>query len=242
MFLGSFGKPLFAADDGGGADGGDRRERARATDVHDRYNGDAMRIAEKLADAQNDNFDLRDKNRQLRGELDDAKKKLIPDGAVVLTGDDAKRWETYQKLGKPEDLEKALKERETATTQLTKLQRDAQVREAAGVEKLNADALLALPGLPSITIKDVKEGEAMVKRAFVTPEGGAETPLRDYGKQQYAALWSAVEATTQTQTQQQQAGGTVKVPPQSAGGGGETRSVGDLIKKRHPLPGQQKQQ
>lgn len=229
--------PLLAADDGGG--GGDPpRDKARATDVHDRYNGDAMRIAEKLAETLNDNYDVRDKNRQLRAELDAAKGKLVPDGATVLTGEDATRWAAYQALGKPDELKTALKERETVMGELAGLKRADAVRQAAAAERLNADALLALPNLPPIIVKDVTgEDGTVTKRAFVTPEGGTETPLTTYGKQQHAALWPAVE--TATGDDKTATGGTTpRLPRQPAAGGGSARAdvAGDYISRRYTPP------
>jgi hypothetical protein len=232
MFRGMLGRRLYAADKDGGD--GEKREKVRATDVHDRYAGDAMKMAERLSERENDNYDLREKNRQLKQELDEAKKKLVPDGAVVLTGDDAAAWAAYQKLGKPGDLEKALGERDAASQELTSLKRMDAVRKAAAAEKLNPDALAALPNLPDLIIKDVKEDKETVQRVFVKTDAG-EQPIREWGKAAHAALWPAVEAATEAQPQKQ---GT-PVPRQSAGGNTKPPTAGQQLIQRtkYAVPG-----
>lgn len=243
MQRGFLGRLVFHAEDDGGSGGGEnKREKVRATDVHERFSGDAMRMAEKFAEFQEDNYQLREKNRQLKADLDAAAKRVPADGAVVLSADDAKAWDAYQKLGTPADVEKAVTDGKTSGEKLAALERNESVRAAAAAEQLNADALLALPNLPAITLKDVKDGEATVKRAFVTIEGGQETALRDFGKQTYAALWPAVEATGEQQ--QAGAGSGRKVPAQSSESGtGNARAatVQGAVKRLYSVPGQKKQ-
>lgn len=59
---------------------------------------DLAEKVKKVGDLENDNKTLRDERRDLRG-------KVPKDGAVVLEGDDVKRWEAFQALQKtPEEL------------------------------------------------------------------------------------------------------------------------------------------
>lgn len=239
------GRPLvfFAADAGGDGGGGDAGGKTRPSDIQARFNGDAQRMAERIAELLDDNHSYREKNRQLKADLEAAQKLAPAEGSLVLSKEQAAAWEAYQKLGKPEELERAVTDGKATGAELAELRRKDALRAAAAAEGLNADALLALPNLPPITLEDVKDGEATVKRAFVTPEGGSKTALRDYGKQQHAALWPAVEATGGQGEQRQQ--GTVRVPIQSTGGGTPRtakETVQGAVSKLGRVPGQQKQQ
>ena len=97
--------PHMYAEDDGQPQGG---EGQQPSDLLDRYGKDALKLAEKLADAQRDNYRLREKNRTLTAELTDAKGKAPADGARVLSKDEAAAYDAYTALGAPAALKTQL--------------------------------------------------------------------------------------------------------------------------------------
>jgi hypothetical protein len=72
------------------------RERRRYVEL-----GTPSDLSEKLKK----NTELEADNKKLRDERTELRKKVPGEGAVVLQGDDAKRWDAFQALGKtPEEL------------------------------------------------------------------------------------------------------------------------------------------
>lgn len=183
-------RPHYAAGEAGGTgteenDDETTSGKVKSSDVLSRYGGQtseaALRMAERLADAENANYKLREQKRQLTAERDALKKTAAPEGSAVLTKDDAAAWAAYQALGKVDDLTKAVADRDAAQAELTTLRRDAQLRAAAEAHGYKATVLGKLPSLvgKDLIVKDVTEGDATVRRAFVK-DGTTETALPEY--------------------------------------------------------------
>jgi hypothetical protein len=159
-----------------------------------------------------DNAKYRARIKALRTALEDAEQKLKAatpaEGAVVLSGDDAKRWTAFQALGKtPEELTAALQAGEAATGQLATYEWEGVARKAAQLAGLNADALLVAPGVRdlSFVVKKVTEDGKEVERAYVREgKDAAEKPLgKEYveGRDQWKPLAPALLATEAAQSQ-----------------------------------------
>lgn len=147
----------------------------QGSDVLDRYGRDALKLAEKLAAAERDNYTLRDKNRALRSEVTDLKSKAPTEGARVLTKEEAQAWEAYTALGiAPAAIQAAIAERDDAKGQLAQRARLDTLGVAAQAHGYKAAALAKLPSLKDqeITLKDVDskgpDGKPVkVKHAYV---------------------------------------------------------------------------
>ena len=170
--------PHVYAEDDGQPQGG---EGQQPSDLLDRYGKDALKLAEKLADAQRDNYRLREKNRTLTAELQDAKGKAPADGARVLSKDEAAQWEAYTALGAPAALKTQLDAAAGAQGELTTLKREKTIADAATAQKWPAATLAKLPSLrdKDLIVKDVEIDGAKVKQAFVAHDG-KEHPLAEY--------------------------------------------------------------
>jgi len=177
MLKGFLGRHVFyTADDAGGGDA-PPAEKPRASDVLEQYGKDALRLAEKLAEMQADNYGLREKNRQLRRDLQDAQGRAPAGGALVLSAEDAARWQAYQALGAPDAIEAERVAAQSATARLTALERDVVIRQAAEAHGYKTAALAKLPSLrdQQITFRDVTADGTTTKRAYV-----GETALPDF--------------------------------------------------------------
>lgn len=170
---------LFVKDDdddganpGGG--GGPSKE-TKLTALRAKYNGDLERAMGELYEV-NERFTRQ--NAKLTATNEELKVKLPAGGTVVLDAEQAKQWEAYQKLGKPEGVV-AKTDLDTANAKLAELD----------VEKLHHAAAKELTWKPSIThdlakdkalhveIKDEVENGKPVKRVYARPKADEKAPL-----------------------------------------------------------------
>ena len=108
----------YRVDPQGGSSG-----KTRASDVLEQYGRDALRLAEKLADVQSDNYRLREERRTLKQRLAETTGKVPASDARVLTKDEADEYSAYVALGKPAAIKQAIDANGVATAELTKLRR-----------------------------------------------------------------------------------------------------------------------
>jgi len=136
-----------------------------------------------------ENHGYRDRIRQLEGRL--------PEGSVVLAGDDLARWQAYQALGQPTDLQTAIAERDTFRTDLTTLQRTQAIADAAELAGYKAKVLGQLPKAASLTftIKDETDNGQAVRRAYVK-DGDTEELLTTYAEREWPDFLPSLSADT----------------------------------------------
>jgi len=148
-----------------------------------KQNGDATALAAQLLA---ENADLRGKNRELK-----ATQK--PDGATILTGDDAAKWKAYGEIGTPDEVTQRLKDAEGASGELETIKRTQAMREA--VEKAGLDfadfstrkgvddwKYDATGEAPTVTVSE--NGKDVVK------------PLLDHAKALFPNIAAAVQSGT----------------------------------------------
>lgn len=135
-------------------------------------------------------------NVTLRKRLAEAEAKI--NSGVVLSGDDAKAWEAYRKLGKPEDLTKAIDDGKAATEKAATYERREAIAKAAEPHGYKASLLEPyIPADASIEVKAEKGKDGKEARvAYVTPKDGKPTPLPDFLK---AAAPDLAEVLSQPQ-------------------------------------------
>lgn len=176
---------LHSPDDGQ-PDGGDSGDggAVRASDVLNRYGKNdeaALRLAEKLADAENTLYKLREKNRTLRQDNDALKAKLPADGAVVVPQADAAALDAYRALGTPDTLKQALDAKTTAEGELSTLRRDATLRDVQEATGFDRDVLREIGGAWEYTIKQ-EQIDGKDVRAVYVKDGDQETRIDQHPK------------------------------------------------------------
>lgn len=170
----------------------------------ERNNSDALRLAEQL---YRENHDYRERNRTLQGQLP-------AQGAVVLSSEDAARWQQYTQLGAIPDLQTAIQERQTLQTELATLKQDAVLRDVADTAKVKFSVLKTVGAGLEYVIKDETVSGKPAKVVYIK-DGETETKLDDYANTHWADFLPALRAQTETprpaigtpqrvQTQQQQ--------------------------------------
>lgn len=143
-----------------------------------------------------DLYAARDDNKALKA-------KLPADGALVLTGDDAKEWGTYRTLGKPGDLKKALDEGSTFKETATKYEREKHHAVVAGLVGFKPTVLddLATAKKVTIVVKDEKDKAGKeIKVPHVQLEGDKTTPLTAYAEASWKDYLPALKGTENQQT------------------------------------------
>lgn len=193
---------------------GDGERKPKATEILQRYNGDAVRMAEELAGVLGDNYKLREQRRDLNGEIATLKPKVAPEGATVLVGDEAAAWAAYRELGAPAEVKGRLDQFGNVQGELTGLKRDATLREVAEVAGYKPAVLARLGADLEYVVRDATEDGKPVKRAFVVTDKG-ERPLVEYAEQQWGDFLPALTATAAAPGQH----GVIRYPEQHGGHG-----------------------
>lgn len=211
-------RTFYGDDDGGG----NPPPKLTAAELLARYGASPERLAENLEKAYGENFSLREKNRGLTGEVTTLKANQRPDGAVILTGDDAKAYEAYTALGKPDELATIKTERDTLATEVATTKKQSLLRDVAEIAEFKPAVLTRLGGDLDYVIKEVTEGEVTRKAAYVKTEQG-EKPLTEYAQAQWGDFLPALTATGGTEQQGQRTQG-VPFPAMQGSGGQKPQS------------------
>jgi hypothetical protein len=104
-------------------------------------NNDAGALASKLFD---ENQRLSGRNTELQGQVPKA-------GTVVLSGDQVKAWNAYQKLGDPKDVATLLETGQASTVELTGIRTTEGLKAVAKSAGLNPDAFARLAKAEGLT-------------------------------------------------------------------------------------------
>lgn len=131
---------------------------------------------------------LMSENRDYRARIRELERAAPPEGATVLSGDDARAWEAYRALGAPEAVQGIVAERDRLAGEVAAAARREALREAAAVAGYRAPVLERLAGEVEIAV----EGEGENRRAVVRREGQAPVPLTDYAAQEWSDFLPAL--------------------------------------------------
>lgn len=160
-------------------------ERERASDLATR---DALKLAEKAAGLE---YDL----RAVRQERDALKAAQPPEGSVVLSKADADRWTAYSALGKPDELQAALTDRDTARADLSGRDRRDSIRTAAEAAGYKASVLEKLtPDGASYEVRETQVDGKAARFAFLKLADGTEKPLTEWATTEHADFLPALAA------------------------------------------------
>lgn len=130
-------------------------------------------------------------NQQLKGTQ-------VPQGARVLNADEAKDYDAYVALGKPDEVKKGLEEGTTAKTSVAERAKADAVdaaATAAGFKKTVLGDRLKADGLTDPTVREVERGGKKVQVAYVKDAQGAEHELGEYAKKNWGDYLPALQVT-----------------------------------------------
>lgn len=124
------------------ADRKDEERENRITEQLNRLISEKGSSAEALRVLFDERVQDRIRIRELKRDLAESR-KAVPEGGVVLTADEGKKWEAFTKLGKtPEELTASLTAATKNEKDLAELREEKGVREAARDGKVNPEVLL----------------------------------------------------------------------------------------------------
>lgn len=117
-------------------------------------------------------------NYGYRDQIRDLKAKAPADGALILTGDDAKAWDKYRTLGKPDELATVKREHGERGTELTGLKRESELRTVAEKTGVDFDVLKTIAGQLDFagTVK-VKDPKTQKESEVVAVKDGEADPV-----------------------------------------------------------------
>lgn len=170
--------------------------RPSASDTAQRFNGDQIRMAEKINDLERDNYKERDKIRERDARIRELEAKRTPDGALVLSGDDIALWEAYKGLGKPDEVSAKLTAATEATAERDTLKRRDTIRQVADASGYKPAVLERLGADLTYEIKDVTENGKTAKQVLVK-DGDKTVPLKDYAAREWTDFLPALGGTEQ---------------------------------------------
>lgn len=157
-------------------------------------------------------------NHQHRTTIEDLKKKLPPEGAVVLSGDDVKKWQGYSQHGEPKDIATAFAERDDYKGKYEGLLQEVETGKVAAQVGYKPDVLLDLARSKgfAVALRDKTEGGKAVKVAVAITKDGekdVETPLEKFVQDNLASYVPALQVAEQPAAQ-----GAPHVSSQERGG------------------------
>lgn len=164
----------------------------------------------------------------IRTQKDSLEKAALPEGAVVLSKEQAEQFTAYQKLGSPADVEKSVTDGKAATEKLTMLEKREGIRAVADKVGYKAGVLEKLGGdltYEEMEVDGEKAGEK-VKTYGVKGADGKVTPLSTYAKDNWGDFLPALTAGEGRQQQQESA---VRVALGGAGSPATTSRTPDQI-------------
>lgn len=182
-----------------------------------------------------ENYQLRHTNNQLKDQLKGA---TIPEGAVVLSKEEAEAWKKYAELGKPDDLVKLKTDFETLNTQLSKAEKATLLDRAAKSSGYNADVLRQLAESLDVVSKKVnviENGQTKEVESFYVKTGETtEVPLKDFAEQNWAAFKPSLEASADTRPAgTRMIGSSASERDNPQGGGTAKGAVKQFLQRRY---------
>jgi hypothetical protein len=171
---------------GGGGSGADLATVAAG--LLAKSSGDANRVIRRLL---KENYDYRQ-------DINGLKAKLPGEGAVVLSGDEAKNWEKFKAMGDPKDVAKKLGDGEAAIKDIGDIRLSQGYRDAAeagGYKPALFERMAKQDGL-KVSVKSVEQNGKSVRSAFVVGEDGKETPLKSYVDSEWKDFAAEITAAT----------------------------------------------
>lgn len=194
---------LDGDDGGGGGASGPEAPRQNAADVVTRYSGDAVRMAGQIVDVETDNYKLQRKRDDLQRDLDAVKGRVPADDAVVLTAEDARAWEVYKALGKPDEVKASLATGQAAIAERNTFRRAQTLEDAAKAANLKPGVLKLLAKDADVQVREIdalkQDGTTEKQKVAVVVTRDAagkesDVPIRDYFKAQGEDVLQSLDA------------------------------------------------
>lgn len=177
---------------------------------------------------------------KLEGDNHDLRRKAAPDGGLVLTAEERKRWEAWEALGKPDDVKSALDQGKKDREVVQRQERRSELDKVAQAAAFDGDTFAELDSLAGgleyrvQSVKDKESGED-IQQAQVKV-GDTWTDLETFAGERWKKFLPVLQASD-SDADKSTAGGEReeaprRVPTGGAGGGkGRTYTVEDAERR-----------
>lgn len=230
----SYGLTIYFDLDQGGGTGGGSGSNAQVTALQQQV----AKLNAQIDTLQGENFKLREERRDLRTQIGELSKSAPKEGEIVLPKTDAELWQSYQGIGKPDDLSKAM-------TELAKLRRDVLVRDVAGVHGYQSQVLgTLLPANAQVELRGVKDEETgkTAQVAYLKLPDGQEQPITDYAEKNWQPFLPALVNNNHSSPQGGNQSGSPTWLNQGGGQPKPPQGEGDLVSQRLAKQEQQRKE
>lgn len=192
---------------------------------------------ERSKAAQKSTTDLIDELVKVKGENYSLRRKQAPEGGVVLDAEQAKRWQSWEALGKPEEVTASLaqgKKDRAAVEQAEKRQTLSTVAEAAGWDADAFADLDAMAGGLEWTVKEVKGSDGNSVKSVTVKQDGKDVDAAEFAKQRWSKFLPVLAKTTEeAEVVETVPPVVVRIPTGGAGGAaGRPYSVQEAEKRK----------
>ncbi|MBE2224846.1 MAG: hypothetical protein IAF02_25115 [Anaerolineae bacterium] len=157
------------SDGGNGSQNGNPNVNQSYQNLLQRQGNDTSAISWLLF---NENHQHRQTINSLQSQVQELQGQIPSNGSVVLDGDAASLWASYQALGTPEEIS-------TQRDAYNTLQTDLSLRDAADLHGYKVSVLKTLVSNDGLTI-EVRDSDNGRSAFVVTPEGEADIALPAY--------------------------------------------------------------
>lgn len=161
--------------------------------LQEKNGGDLLGLAVKLYD---DNHGFREKNRTLKEENAALKGRALPDGAVVLSPEEASAWGAFKALGKPEEIKAQLASVPELQGKLSKIERDRLIDEVAAFAGWKPGVLRRMPDVDKLTfeLRDEQQDGTGTKVPYVKDASGQTRKADEFGEAEWPEFMPALKA------------------------------------------------
>lgn len=181
-------------------------------------------------------------NRVIKLEADNfaLRQKQAPDGGIVLDAEQKKRWDAFEQLGKPEDVQKVIeqgKKDRAAVEKSEKAEALGKVASAAGWDRETFTSLNDMtPGL-EWRVQEVKKGEDTIQQAQVKV-GDDWKDADAYAEERWKKFLPVLQADGKADEPRSTTPDPTRVPTGGAGGGKARPETVEDAEKRMAESGQ----
>ncbi len=179
----------------------------------------AKAVYAQLQKFDTDNFSLRDKRRELEGQVKDLSDRVVAEGHVAVTQDDADLLTRYKGLGSYEDVSKQRGE-------LHQLQRGAMLTQVATIAGFRPNILTQLDKMNGELEYKIEDGED--GKTVSVKQGGKYQPLTAYAESEWAEWLPSLNARPGVEQEGGDGSKGTRWPRQGSGNSGGETTVDDV--------------
>lgn len=214
------------------------RRSTRVSELVERFGNDThaiIRLAERIASLEHDNYREREQHRATRAELEALRERVPAEGSVVLSAEEARTYQAYRELGDLAEVRRRMRDSESLAQENATLRREQVLRRAAEVHGYVPTVLSRLPGFDhQVEVRVETDGDQQVERAYVAIDETTQVPLETYVREHYAEFLPALLV----QREPPAPTGTPYIPQQSGTSQPAQPTIDELVRrKRHQYGG-----